>query len=345
MSETTFNKAAAPSISSQSLSRATLDIDSATHSQCEPSDASATSQQPARLGSPALGQPSRISVVFATRGRADTLCQVIELLANQTRKPDSILLSCTSTDDARGVCIDAMTEIVVGPPGLARQRNAALQHLRSTCDIIVFFDDDFVADRRWLEVIEQTFSRHPTISAITGFVVADGVKGPGLSVAAALQHLLLAPKYDAGDIVESYSPYGCNMAFRTSHIDGLLFDERLPLYGWLEDRDFAGALSKRGGRLVQARSAVGVHLGVKAGRVAGHRLGYSQIANPIYMRRKGTMKLTSLLDHVSRNVASNLLFSMWPEPYIDRLGRLKGNLLAARDFLCGTLRPETIETL
>ena len=40
-----------------------------------------------------------------------------------------------------------------------------------------------------------------------------------------------------------------------------------------------------------------------------------------------------------RNVAANLAKSFWPEPWVDRKGRLKGNCLAVWDLLLGRMSP------
>ena len=103
--------------------------------------------------------------------------------------------------------------------------------------------------------------------------------------------------------------------------------ERLPLSGWQEDIDFTCQL-RRKGRVVALRSHIGVHLGVKSGRVSGERFGYSQVANPIYLIRKGSVPATFALELMMRNIFANLVKSLWPEPYVDSWGRLKGNLLA-----------------
>jgi hypothetical protein len=130
------------------------------------------------------------------------------------------------------------------------------------------------------------------------------------------------------------------MAFRLSAIGDLRFDERLVLYGWLEDRDFGAALAKRGGRLIKSASARGVHMGVKSGRVAGNRLGYSQIVNPIYMLGKGTMTFSQVTGQIFRNVSSNIVGVVKPEPFVDRRGRLRGNLQGFADVLRGRVEPE-----
>ena len=127
------------------------------------------------------------------------------------------------------------------------------------------------------------------------------------------------------------------MAFRVSTIGDHRFDERLVLYGWLEDRDFAAALARKGGKLVKIANAYGVHMGTKVGRVAGDRLGYSQVVNPIYMLRKGTMTIGQVSDHMFRNLTSNIVLSIRPEPYVDRVGRLRGNLRGLADELLARL--------
>lgn len=172
---------------------------------------------------------------------------------------------------------------------------------------MVFFDDDFVPDAGWLKAAAQAFRDDPQIVAFTGRVLADGIKGPGLSFDEAVRIVEGTVPSADWTRIEPFSPYGCNMAFRLSTIGDLRFDERLVLYGWLEDRDFGAALAKRGGRLIKCASASGVHMGVKSGRVAGDRLGYSQVVNPIYMLRKGTMTAGQVAGQLFRNMTCHFL--------------------------------------
>src|ERR1700682_4636715 len=110
--------------------------------------------------------------------------------------------------------------------------------------------------------------------------------------------------------------------------------------GWRENRDFGGALAKRGGSRIKSASACGVHMGVKSGRVAGDRLGYSQVVNPIYLLRKGTMSRGQVVSHLFGNISSNVARALSPEPFIDRRGRLRGNLRGLADVLRGRLEPD-----
>lgn len=282
-----------------------------------------------------------VAVMFATLGRAEILtANVRRLLERQTLKPAAVILSVSRPEDAGMAASLAGVRVVTGSPGLPAQRNRALEALPPGADIIVFFDDDFLPADDWIEAAVNVFVREPDVVGLTGHVVQDDIKGPGLSFDDAVRRLAQPDIPPSWRYREPFSPYGCNMAFRASAVGSLRFDERLVLYGWLEDRDFGARLASRGGRLIKISQARGVHMGAKSGRVSGERLGYSQIVNPLYMLRKGSMTMSQVTDHVFRNMASNLLGSLKPEPFIDRRGRLRGNLMGWADILRGRLRPE-----
>lgn len=288
----------------------------------------------------------KIAVVIATLGRPHVVTATLRhLLATQNLRPDRIIVSCVSREDAGEAADLPAVTVITGKAGLPAQRNAALAALTQETDVVVFFDDDFVADADWLATAAKTFLVQPEVVAFTGHVLADDIKGAGLSFDDALHLLETSDRSTSWSSLEPYSPYGCNMAFRLSAVRDLRFDERLVLYGWLEDRDFGAALAKRGGKLIKCAGACGVHMGVKSGRVSGDRLGYSQIVNPIYMLRKGTMTYGQVAGQLFRNVASNLKGSLRPEPFIDRRGRLRGNLRGFVDIMRGRIEPERAQAI
>jgi len=297
---------------------------------------------------PALPGRLRLAVAIATVGRAETVAQALGVLRDQTRSPDTIIVCCPSASDVTGlVAVTTDVQVILEPAGLSRQRNRILKSLIGF-DIVVYFDDDFVPDARYLEIVERVFISHPEVVMTTGRVLADGVRGPGLSLATA-REILCTHAGDTGDplrIQDVHNGYGCNMGIRLApaFANELLFDEELPLYAWLEDIDFSRRLARHG-RIVQVASAMGVHLGVKAGRQPGVRLGYSQIANPIYLVRKGTCSLPRALWLMSRNIAANVVRSTRPEPYVDRAGRALGNGCALLDLIRGQLTPTRIVSL
>ncbi|MEY9985980.1 MULTISPECIES: glycosyltransferase [Bradyrhizobium] len=293
-----------------------------------------------------VGRMPRVAVAIATRGRPETVTATLtHLLQTQTLKPDAVIVSCVNLEDAGDAAKLPGVRLVTGPGGLPAQRNTALAALSNEADVIVFFDDDFLADPDWLAAAAQTFRDEPEVVGFTGYLYADGILGPGLSFDEALRILTEGTLSPEAPRIEPFSPYGCNMAFRMSAIGNITFDERLVLYGWQEDRDFGAALAKRGGRLIKSPRARGVHMGLKAGRVAGDRLGYSQVVNPIYLLRKGTMTPRQATMQIFRNVAINLARAARPEPFIDRRGRLRGNVLGFADVLRGRLEPERAATI
>jgi GT2 family glycosyltransferase len=285
----------------------------------------------------------KIAIGIATIGRRELLAGTLHELSGQTRLPECVFVCPAAEKDydatqAAELLFPLLT--VRGRPGLAVQRNAILDAARDF-DILVFFDDDFFAAPSYLAELERCFAAQPTIVAMSGQVIADGVTGPGMDAACA-RAVLASFDGVRGDqiLTDLYNAYGCNMALRLApvYMHGLRFDEKLPLYGWLEDVDFSRQLAPYG-RIVKNWRMIGVHLGIKGGRVSGIRFGYSQIANPLYLWRKGTFRLDLALRQLSRNVLANFAKVIRPEPWADRRGRVRGNFLGFLDLVRGRLHP------
>lgn len=288
----------------------------------------------------------RIAVAIATTGRAALLKQTVPKMLAQTRAPDRFLVAAAAPGDVEGLAdIDPRIEILIAPRGASAQRNAAMKHLRGQCDAVVFFDDDFVPSADFLAETQRLFLAHGDVAALTGWVIADGVGIGGISFEAALETLRAPPqpaqREDGEEIWDVTHVYGCNMAARMPIAAEVGFDERLPLYSWQEDRDFSRRLCAHG-RIVRTHVLTGVHLGATEGRSPGLRLGYSQVANPLYLLRKGTMHPWETANLVARNVAANALRAFRPEPWVDRAGRFRGNVLALADAARGRFTPERI---
>jgi glycosyltransferase involved in cell wall biosynthesis len=285
----------------------------------------------------------RLVLAIATTGRAKILAGTIPGLLLQARSPDLIVISVAAPDDVDPRVLEPFEcpkLVVNGPRGLCAQRNRALELLRPD-DVLLLIDDDFLMAPDYVEQTLRLFQLNPDVVMATGTVLSDGIGGPGYDVAEGYAKLAQAAPPAVRALTDTYNGYGCNMAIRARPVleRGLRFDERLPLYGWLEDVDFSRQLSAEG-RIVRSTALFGVHLGTKTGRTKGVCLGYSQIANPAYLIRKGTMSPRRALRMMAQNVGANLLRGLRPEPWIDRRGRLKGNLLALRDLVTGRMTPE-----
>ncbi len=295
-------------------------------------------------------QRNSTAVIVSTRGRPGIVSSLVRQLAAQTQPPEHIFVIATAAADVAELNPNQKNLTVqIGRPGSTFQRNDGLALAGSRFSYIVFFDDDFVPSRFWLERMAAVFASRPDIAGLTGTVLADGTTTAGVRLDEA-QSLVKLQDATPGhsDVVHDRFAYGCNvgcnMAFRYSAIKGISFDERLPAYAWHEDSDFRGQVERRG-LVARAEALWGVHLGHKQGRGRGVTLGYSQIANAIYLGKKGTVPKRFLAGCATKNVLANALRSFRPEPFVDRRGRFQGNMMALADLVRGRMAPDRISEL
>jgi glycosyltransferase involved in cell wall biosynthesis len=300
-------------------------------------------------------------VIIATKGRASVVYELLSDLQNQTLSPKWVVVVGADDADVEGLhahpwAQQGMVNIqVTQQAGSSLQRNAGIAVLKDNAafsqhpSYVAFFDDDFRPTDNWLEAAAQHFLAHPDVVGITGHVLADGAHGQPLTSAQASEYLLgqraPTPHWASGAAERPVdSLYGCNMAFRDTVVKSCSFDEKLPLYGWQEDQDYTGQAA-RFGRNIYMPHCRGVHLGSSSGRTSGLRFGYSQIANPLYLIKKGTMPKAKAFRFIFNHLAANTVKSMVQHPRIDYRGRLKGNVKALIDLLMGQCDPQKIINL
>ena len=298
--------------------------------------------------SDAGASPTGLVVCVATTGRAAVLTEALRELCRQTRRPDRVLVCPVRPGDVEEAAVSAfplpVTIVPASAPGLAAQRNTLLAAAGDASQVL-FIDDDFLPAPDYLAELEALFVARPDCVIATGEVLADGATNRGYSPAEGRALLQVRP-VPSRTVAPVFNAYGCNMAVRWSALRGrCLFDEALPLYAWAEDVDFSRQAA-RYGTVLKAGALVGVHLAAKQGRVSGLRFGYSQIANQVYLARKGTLTRSGCLRKATENVAANLVGAIrGHEPFVDRRGRLAGNLLGIRDVLTGRSSPGRILSL
>lgn len=283
-------------------------------------------------------------LLVASKGRPESLERALPFWLEQGMP---IALVVTSPEDLP-LHLPKSVETLFSKPGLTTQRNTGLRWVGERYDIVIFFDDDFLPCKGWRVAAEKSFQEHPELAALTGNVLADGMVNRTLTwdeaediTHKAKESISLLPRgYN-----EIENPYGCNMAFRTKALKNICFDERLPLYGWLEDLLIGGELRKQGWKIGKIMNAQGVHVGSKTARQNGLRMGYSQVMNNFYIWCKGAGRGSKLLSMVLRNIAANILGILKGDLDIDRKGRLDGNILAISDIIRGRITPERIVKL
>ena len=285
-------------------------------------------------------QPLSIAIAIATTGRAAILTETLREVERQTRAPNLVAICPAAADDvdhAALAALDLSIRFYGGEKGASAQRNAILRDLPDM-DIVLFLDDDFFLAQDYLAELAALFAAHDDVVLTTGVLIADGASGPGYSAAQARAMIAVA-RCNAKPLIEDvFCGYGCNMAVRWSRVAGLRFDENLPLYSWAEDVEFSRQVAPFG-RLVKSGALRGVHLATKRGRTSGLRFGYSQVANQVYLRRKGVISTRLAILYGGRNVLANLRGVIRSEAYIDRRGRLLGNIYGLIDLARGKSSP------
>ena len=288
---------------------------------------------------------NRLAICIATTGRPMVLTETLRDLGLQTRQPDRIVVCpakpCDVDHDALAT-LPLAIEIVHGGMGLAAQRNTLLRAVADS-NILLFIDDDFLLAPDYCAALLDLLDARPDCVVATGTVLADGATGPGYSVAEG-RAILAAATTRGTCVATAFNAYGCNMALRWSALvgRGCWFDENLPLYAWYEDVDFSRQAAAFG-TVLKSEAMVGVHLAAKHGKVSGVRFGYSQIANQIYLVRKGSIPVSAGMRKACENMAANLIGSIRDnKAWIDRRGRLAGNLYGLADTLLGRVRPSRI---
>ncbi|MGE3663145.1 MAG: glycosyltransferase family 2 protein [Pseudonocardia sp.] len=287
-----------------------------------------------------------VAVVIASAGRPELLAEAITTCRAQAGIAFTGVVSVpdpASLPDDRAV-LDGW-QVVSGARGLAAQRNAALSALRDH-DLVAFFDDDAVPGPDYLARAAAFLAGHPDVQGITGRVLADGKLTGEIDRDVATSTVARAcADPPTGRWRRTRELYGCNFVVRFGSARQVRFDERLPLYSWLEDHDFARRL-RRLGPLAEVDDCVLVHrAAASGGRQAHERLGYSQVMNPVYLHRKGSFPLWLAAQQIFRPVAKNIALATAGPAADWRRERLRGNALAARDALRGRITPERIVEL
>ena len=278
-----------------------------------------------------------LSVIIPTRGRAAscraTLCSVLR----QKIPPDEIIISATEPADWGDAPPDQSVSIVFGAKGLTRQRNRGIAALDRRCRIVTMLDDDVELPEDYFLKVRELFSKHPDIVLSFGSVR----EMPGANRDQAAQ--ALAEWEGGARFSDGARGLGCSMSIRRDVLDRVKFDERLPLYGWLEDADFA-ARCRHLGRQGVSEACRTVHLVEPKARLSGVRFGFSQVMNPFYLWQKGTLPLRELLiNHWIKGAGSNVVGLIRRDHQIDRWGRLRGQCKALWMIFQGQTEPEYVE--
>lgn len=279
----------------------------------------------------------KTAIIIPSVGRSRILGETLSRLKNQTEFPAQVLVVVNVESDLPEKIPDYVN-VVFSEKGLTKQRNKGMERSGSDIDILLFIDDDTFLHPRYLENMESIFNKHDNIAGLTGCVLKNG----DVTIKEADDILSKQPL----DVVENKlvwrrGLYGCNFGVRKSLLSELRFDERLVLYGWLEDADFSFNLSKLG-ELYSSPAMRCVHLMYSSGGRTNHiRFGFSQVMNPYYLCKKNKHSLFGMMkSHWFKGVTANMFGIVFGPGRRGRMGRLRGNLIAFGFILRGRICPE-----
>ena len=293
------------------------------------------------------GKNMRVGMVIATKRRAELVHKVANAINEQSLLPNMLCISCSCHDDMDESKLNTKFPVTViySKIGASAQRNAGIEHVIKTSDYVIFIDDDFIMHHQWIENMVKAFEDNNVVG-VDGRLIRDGAreKKGGINFEEALASLKSSSILPSSGFSVRKHLYGCNMAYRCSAIENVRFDEKLPLYSWLEDLDFSHNAGEMGA-LRSYNSLLGVHMGSKGGKVLDRLYGVSQIMNSVYLYRKGSIGFGLLMRFTIAPFIKNACMSLFTSPFTDHKQRLKGNLFALKKLMNGECDPSIISRM
>ena len=118
-----------------------------------------------------------VSVIIITANRKNDLAECLDSLVLQTRKPDEVIIIDNGqwelVEDILPVYQNSLNIRYFGESdGIPMARNAGLKCANG--DILVFIDDDCIADNEWLEELIDPFLEDSTIGIVGGYLSGVG---------------------------------------------------------------------------------------------------------------------------------------------------------------------------
>jgi GT2 family glycosyltransferase len=180
-----------------------------------------------------VDSPLEVSVIIATRNRAEVLRATLDALSHQSLEQsryEIIVVENGCSDDTARVLADLALTMPIVPLCLERAgKSAALNKgkERARGGLLVFTDDDVVPSQVWLAELVRVAGEHKTAAGFCGPIIPiypdaappwtrqHAFRGPGFAE--------FAPPLAEGPLPSPRVPHGPNFAVTASHARGLLF--------------------------------------------------------------------------------------------------------------------------
>jgi GT2 family glycosyltransferase len=246
----------------------------------------------------------KIAIVIPTLGRSDELRRMLRSLAEQTRRPDQVVIVDEAGEGntlAREFPALTITVTTFPKGSASAKRNRGVEHVAAGIDLVSFMDDDIVLEP---EAIEAMLDYWKTAPEDVGGASFNWLNHPP-RYASKFKSLPLVSRlglYDSrGGLVTrsgfqtligavSETQYvqwltTCAVVYPRQVLEEGSFDEWFRGYSYLEDLDFSYALSKRF-RLAVVANARFHHYPSTVGRTDAYLFGKKEVINRLHFVRK-----------------------------------------------------------
>lgn len=303
-----------------------------------------------------------VAVVVCTYLRAESLRRFLHSLAEQTLRPDQLIVVDASPDDSTEVMLQAFpnlaglaTEVlymrVIGSlRGLTKQRNLGAKFV--TVDKLAYFDDDVVLLPTCLEEMARVHQEYGEAVAGVGGYIVNGRSTVSLRWRVR-RWLRVVPSLEPGryfrsgmstpwgflppneDLTQGDWLPGCAMMWKTETVRNVGFRELFSGYAQGEDLDFSLRARSRG-KLVVTGKAHLLHLTDNQGRPDPYRRGYMAIYNRYLIHRETYPDALSRLIFIYAWLVDTLFLLyrlLSPAEFRSTLAQLRGRLDAVLDLM------------
>lgn len=210
-----------------------------------------------------MSRNDQISVIVPTKDRPRELKRFLNSLDVQSLLPNELIIVDASENKKTFRLVNEKKYIskykikyFKSEPGLTRQKNIGVK--KSKGKLLFFFDDDVVLDRKFIEVINDSFLEFNEfgVVGITGRITNTQISTNLIDKI--YKRLFFLTEYGKGRLklsgfpehifsrkisIVGVLPGGCT-AYAKKIFSDYLFDERLKGYSYLEDVDFSYRVSR-----------------------------------------------------------------------------------------------------
>lgn len=253
--------------------------------------------------------PPRLAFVIATKDRPDDLRKTLRSLESQTHAVAQIVI--VDSGETVESTVAEFPRLTIQylrhePPSAAAQRNAGIDAVDPTVDLVGFLDDDIVMEPDAVEKMIAFWLSVPDDLAGAAFNMLNPIPmgGRRLKTSRFVNALGLfagetgrvapsgwqnVPETVAENTFTDWLPTTA-VVWRRKIVEQVRFDEFFEGYSYLEDLDFSYS-ARRLGRLAIVADARYHHFPSKQGRISRYRFGRIEVANRLFFVRKHELSI------------------------------------------------------